>query len=215
MIQFKNCYFWRATFSWDPVPSLFPEALALLQQSVVKSGGGMSVWEPAALNLVMLPRKQFMGMGPPYISHPFLHLAGECLTQLGWWMWQRSLCPPSLHTQGKAQECGSGNGAAGQTKFWDRKAWFILLMLKPRTAWGIYESKLWNGKPLFHAVWRCIVCIWQSLWLQLLQISPASGTRMELAKLTLTPSGRGFTEVQDRQHLITALKKILATPLAC
>lgn len=78
MIQFKNCYFWRATFSWDPVPSMFPEALALLQQSVVQGGGETSVWELGALNLALPQRKQFMGMGPSPVSRPVLHLAGEC-----------------------------------------------------------------------------------------------------------------------------------------
>ncbi|OWK61855.1 hypothetical protein RLOC_00001145 [Lonchura striata] len=67
----------RATFSWDPVSSLFPEALALLQQSVVKSGGGMSVWELAALNLVMPLRKQSLGMRSLCISHPCLHWTGK------------------------------------------------------------------------------------------------------------------------------------------
>lgn len=71
------------------------------------------------------------------------------------------------------------------------------------------------NKLLFHATWKCTVCILQTLRLQLSQISPASGIEMKPAKLTLTPSGWGFTDVQNRQHLITALKKRLATPLAC
>lgn len=117
MIQFKNCYFWRATFSWDPVSSLFPEALALLQQSMVKSGGGMSVWELAALNLVMPLRKQSLGIGPPCISYPCLHWTGECLTQLGWWTWQRSLCPLASTLKGKHRSVGLGMGPLGSQSF--------------------------------------------------------------------------------------------------
>lgn len=57
---------------------MFPEALALLQQSVVQGGGETSVWELGALNLALPRRKQLMGMGPSPVSRPVLHLAGEC-----------------------------------------------------------------------------------------------------------------------------------------
>lgn len=47
------------------------------------------------------------------------------------------------------------------------------------------------------------------------QIFPASGIETKAVLLMLPLSGCGFTEVQDRQHLIIALRKTLATPLTC
>lgn len=101
-------------------------------------------------------------------------------------------------------------------KFRDRKAYFILWhKSQGQLEEFIKQSYKMANKHLFHAIWRCTVCILQTLQLHLSQISPASGIEMKPAKLTLIPSGWGFTEVRDRQPLITALKKMLATPLAC
>lgn len=123
--------------------------------------------------------------------------------------------PTLLHTRRKAQECGSGNGVPGQAEFQDRKACFILLIKAKDSVRNLWIKVVkWQTPFSCHLKMYCVY-LTEPEWLQLLQISPASNTKMKSAQLTLTPSGWGFTGVQDKQHLITALKKILATSLAC
>lgn len=86
--------------------------------------------EPGALNLTLPPRKQFMGMGPFPISRPILHLAGEGFN-LASVMDTTTVTLPTLPRASPSSMKGaprvSGNGAAGQTKRQDRKAYFVLL----------------------------------------------------------------------------------------
>jgi len=66
----------------------------------------MSVWEPGALNLMLLSRKQIMGMGQS-VAHPVLHLEAECF-HLASWMDTAKAALPTLPRGSPSSREGAG-----------------------------------------------------------------------------------------------------------
>ncbi|XP_039234633.1 uncharacterized protein LOC113983650 [Pipra filicauda] len=133
-----------------------------------------------------------MGMSPPYISCPFLHLTGECFNLAGLMDMAKVTFPLSLgvhYAQGKVQACGSGNGAAGQTKLQDRQVYISCIYKSQGQLEKLSEKVVkWQTTLSCHLKIHCM-CFTDPGATQFLEISPTSGIEMKPAKLTLTPSG--------------------------
>lgn len=162
MFQFKNCYFWRATFSWDPVSHMFPEALALLQQRNVFFGAG----SPGSRTST---EKTIHGNGS-YCFTSILHLAGECFNLSS--LMNRTKV--TLHTLPRVHP-PQGDLEIGLLGRWSFKRGKPTL-----SCWHISQGQLEEfikqsykmvNTHLFPAIWRLTVCILQTPRLLLSNLS--------------------------------------------